>query len=100
MTGSLQPSTLCNMAFIPCDTCAQPAHCGGVWPDDDLHRPGQLRGCFGAKARNVKVYPTGMRYTIREKVMDRDNEAYARLRKDGVQPDTVDGSHRFEAELV
>lgn len=35
----------------------------------------------------------------REKALAKDAPAYRRLRKDGLQPDHVDGSHRLEAGL-
>lgn len=35
----------------------------------------------------------------REKALERDAPAYRRLRKDGLQPDHVDGSHKLEASL-
>jgi Na+-translocating ferredoxin:NAD+ oxidoreductase RnfG subunit len=34
-----------------------------------------------------------------DKVMDADNNAYRRLRKDGVQPETVTGAAKLEATL-
>ena len=86
-------------AFEPCKGCAQPAHCGGTWPDDDRHRPGEVRGCFADKARGVKLRADNMPYTAREKVMAQDNDAYRRLRRDGLQPPKVDGSAQLEKAL-
>lgn len=88
-----------NVNFTPCDGCAQPDHCGGTWPEDSKWKPGQLRGCFADKARSVRVEPAGPKYKARERVMSRDNDAYRRLRKDGVQPNRVDGSADLEAIL-
>lgn len=85
---------------FPCDSCAQPDHCTGRYPDDDKWRPGEVRGCFGAKARSVKVEPAGKKYAARERVMSSDNDAYRRLRRDGVQPQRVDGSAELEAKLT
>lgn len=85
--------------FTPCDGCAQPDHCGGTWPEDDRHKPGQVRGCFAAKARGVKLRADNMPFTAREKVMASDNDAYRRLRKDGIQPPKVDGSAHLEKAL-
>jgi hypothetical protein len=35
----------------------------------------------------------------REKALEKDAPAYKRLRRDGLQPDHVDGSHALEASL-
>ena len=84
--------------FTPCDGCKQPESCGGRWPDDDKHMPGRLRGCFAKKTQGVTI--TYDRPIInREKVMAKDNDAYRRLVKNGVQPPKVDGSAALESRL-
>jgi hypothetical protein len=85
--------------FEPCPGCAQPDHCGGRWPEDGNFRPGQLRGCFAEKARSVAVEPAGSWVREREREMSKDNDAYRRLRRDGVQPKRVDGSAKLEATM-
>ena len=46
----------------PCDTCADPEHCLGSYPDDDPHKPGRQRGCFRESAVGVATH--GIPYTI------------------------------------
>jgi hypothetical protein len=72
---------------ITCEGCAQPDHC-------------RVNGCFGEKARGVRFTSTyGQEVKSREKVLDGDLDAYARLRKDGVQPPSTDGARKYEAQL-
>jgi len=42
-------------AEIPCAGCKQPEHCTGTYPEDDPHKPGEIRGCFKAKSETLVV---------------------------------------------
>lgn len=94
----------CGMAdddFTPCPDCVRPEHCGGRWPDDDAHMPGRLRGCFAEKSRGVDIANAERwRIRTRETEMDRDNEAFRRLKKTGFRPNRVDGSALLEKTLT
>lgn len=84
---------------LPCPECRQPEHCLGRWPDDDPHRPGEVRGCFAAKTRTVAVRSTGTAIALAaDRRLSRDLDAYRRLRRDGLQPPRIDGS--AERELL
>ncbi len=86
--------------FIRCDGC-QTDTCGTFWPDDEHPAfAGKFRGCFAEKSRTVGIESAGTwKINARDKEMSADNAAYRRLRKDGVQPERVDGSARLEATL-
>jgi hypothetical protein len=85
--------------FVKCDGCKTDT-CGTYWPEDDRHMPGRFRGCFAQKSRSVGLESAGTwAINAADKVMDADNNAYRRLRKDGVQPETVTGSAKLEATL-
>lgn len=87
------------MDFVKCEGC-QTSSCGTYWPDDDPTHAGRFRGCFADKSRSVAIesMETG-RINVRDRVMSKDNDAYRRLRKDGLQPERVDGSAKLEATL-
>ena len=55
MRVSLKHSSELGVLTEPCDTCADPEHCLGFWPDDDPHKPGRQRGCFRASATSVAI---------------------------------------------
>lgn len=82
---------------LPCENCAQPEHCTGVWPEDGNFRPGQVRGCFGQKSRTVSVRSeVTAAFIEKDRTLSRDLAAYKRLRQDGVQPTQIDGSAEAE----
>lgn len=65
-----------------------------------------VEGCFACKVAGVTfgaaAMPTRKPYEHRtiekERQLDRDLDAYHRLRLDGVQPGKIDGSARVEAK--
>lgn len=83
-----------------CDECKSPT-CFTPYPDDDHPLfAGRVRGCFAENARSVGFESANTwRINARDKEISRDNDAYRRLRKDGVQPERVDGSAKLEATL-
>ncbi len=83
-----------------CDECKSPT-CFTPYPDDDHPLfAGKVRGCFAENARSVGFESANTwRINARDKEISRDNDAYRRLRKDGVQPERVDGSAKLEATL-
>lgn len=85
---------------LRCEGCQTPT-CFTPWPDDDHPSfAGKMRGCFGSNARSVGIEsPDTWRINALDKTISSDNDAYRRLRKDGLQPDTVKGSAKLEADL-
>ena len=83
-----------------CEGCQTPT-CFTPWPDDEHPAfAGKMRGCFGESARTVGIESADTwRINARDKEISRDNDAYRRLRKDGVQPERVDGSAKLEATM-
>ena len=82
---------------FPCDDCVRPEHCTSRWPDDDKHHPGEVRGCFAEKARSVIVRTDAcVRAIAADNQLGKDMDAYKRLRKQGLHPDTIDGSATAE----
>lgn len=74
----------------PCADCVDPARCTGTWPDDDPHRPGQVRGCFADKTRSLKLGTLLEVVHKEDRARSDDLAAYKRLVKDhGLQPQTV-----------
>jgi len=63
---------------------------------------GQHDDCFGCKIRTVQYGPVidVAPQTLTERRWDRDMPAYARLRRDGLQPRSVDGAGDLEQRLV
>jgi hypothetical protein len=55
--------------------------------------------CYRCKLRSVQFGPviTPSPQTLMERRWDKDMPAYARLRRDGLQPRGIDGSARLEA---
>lgn len=83
--------------FTPCPDCADPDWCASRYPDDDKHKPGEVRGCFAEKSRTIM--PRSMRtapWHQAEKEQSKDMDAYKRLRQDGVQPTQIMGSSVLE----
>ncbi len=68
--------------------------------EDGTHAP----GCYPCKLRSVSIAPSAMgtrfpqaeRAKIKDPLLDKDREAYKRLRKQGEQPRHVQGSAHFE----
>jgi hypothetical protein len=71
----------------------------------DTHPTLDVAGCFACKIASVGFGVSAMptrkpqeHGTIaKERLLDRDLDAYKRLRGDGVQPRQIDGSARVEA---
>ena len=86
--------------FVRCDGCETDS-CGTFWPDDEHpFFAGKFRGCFAEKSRTVGIQGAETwRLNAADKVISSDNDAYRRLRKDGLQPETVKGSAKLEATL-
>ncbi len=83
--------------MTPCEVCKQPNHCTGTYPDDDEHRPGQVRGCFAEKTLGVSFRSTETTNVIAaDKTLGSDLSAYKRLKDDGVQPPRIDGASQRE----
>jgi hypothetical protein len=74
----------------------------------ETHPNLDVDGCFGCKIAGIaissaampgrKAYSHGINET--EKRWHKDMDAYKRLRKDGLQPKRIDGSHEVEAKAV
>ena len=86
--------------FVRCDGC-QTETCGTFWPADEHPAfAGKFRGCFAEKSRSVALESADTwRVNALDRQISRDNDAYRRLRKDGLQPETVSGSAQLEASL-
>lgn len=81
----------------PCADCKDPEHCTGTWPDEDKHRPGEVRGCFAEKSRTVM--PRSLRTEgmwAKDVVWEKDADAYRRLRGNGLQPSKINGCRALE----
>ena len=82
---------------MPCPDCVRPEHCEGRYPDDDPHRPGEVRGCFAEKARTAGfTSPWTSIVNLSEKQQSQDMAAYKRMRREGLQPRNVKGSRSAE----
>lgn len=72
----------------------------------ETHPNLDVEGCFGCKISGIQVSsaatPTRRRendaINRKERRWDRDMDAYKRLRQDGLQPPTIDGSAKLEAK--
>lgn len=68
--------------------------------EDGTHAP----GCYPCRLTTVSIapsamgtrYPAAARAKIKDPVLDKDRDAYKRLRKQGEQPKHVEGSAHFE----
>lgn len=75
-----------------------------------LHHPEPVEGCIGCKVLSVSVAPSatpsrgdGARaaeINAKDKQLDLDRAAYKRLRRDGLQPNDVDGSAELEKRVI
>lgn len=73
---------------------------------DGSHGP----DCYGCKIQSITIAPSAMPTrnggqtavdtNARDARWARDMPAYKRLRRDGLQPPTIDGSARLEQELT
>ena len=61
-----------------------------------------VEGCFGCRISTVRMNTSeGVRKTQqREDQLAKDRDAYKRLRRDGLQPNTVDGSANVEGRIT
>lgn len=64
--------------------------------------PTDVEGCFGCKVASIQVAPSALGSTQaivsrqRDDALDKDLDAYKRLRKNGLQPKAIDGSAALE----
>lgn len=70
----------------------------------DTH-PQPVEGCYGCKIQTVVIGKGDLSPAVadtnrREDALTKDREAYKRLRRDGLQPDNVDGSAQLEARVI
>lgn len=72
----------------------------------ETHPDLNVDGCFGCKIAGISISSSAMpgrksdshRINQTEKQWHKDMDAYKRLRKDGLQPKKIDGSHKVEAK--
>lgn len=72
----------------------------------ETHPDLNVDGCFGCKIAGISISSAAMpvrksnshRINETEKQWHKDMDAYKRLRKDGLQPKKIDGSHMVEAK--
>lgn len=72
----------------------------------DFH-PTYTEGCFGCKVLSVNVGAGALEVRgadvrsidAKDKTLAKDLDAYKRLRHDGLQPKTIDGSHNVESRV-
>ena len=72
----------------------------------ETHPDLNVDGCFGCKIAGISISSAAMpgrksdshRINQTEKQWHKDMDAYKRLRKDGLQPKKIDGSHMVEAK--
>ena len=72
----------------------------------ETHPTLDVDGCFACRVSHVRMSGSAMptRNNVqdmnrKERVLDRDLDAYKRIRKSGGQPEQIDGSARFEATV-
>lgn len=58
--------------------------------------PEPVANCFGCKALSVSVGGFPSAPTLTERRWDRDMASYKAIRKNGLQPPQIDGSHELE----
>lgn len=70
----------------------------------ETHPNLDVENCFGCRVAHFRVSASATPsrnsvgdMTRKEKILDRDLDAYKRIRKTGGQPDQIDGSARIEA---
>jgi hypothetical protein len=72
----------------------------------ETHPNLDVDGCFGCKIAGISISSAAMpgrkadshRINETEKQWHKDMDAYKRLRRDGLQPKKIDGSHMVEAK--
>ena len=72
----------------------------------ETHPNLDVEGCFACRIAHFRVSgaATPTRKNVgemnhKERVLDKDLDAYKRIRKSGGQPEKIDGSARFEATV-
>jgi hypothetical protein len=66
--------------------------------------PSPVQGCFGCHIASLHIAPAAYNPEVadinrRDALLHKDRDAYSRLRRDGLQPQHVDGSARLETNL-
>ena len=72
----------------------------------ETHPSLDVDGCFACRVNHVRMSGSAMptrknvqELNRKERVLDRDLDAYKRIRKSGGQPEQIDGSAKFEATV-
>jgi hypothetical protein len=52
--------------------------------------------CFGCKVQTISIAPHTHAISMKDRAWEKDMAAYARLRRDGLQPPGIDGSALLE----
>jgi len=72
----------------------------------ETHPSLDVDGCFACRVSHVRMSGSAMptrknvqELNRRERVLDRDLDAYKRIRKSGGQPEQINGSAKFEATV-
>ena len=72
----------------------------------ETHPTLNVDGCFACRVSHVRMSGSAMptrknvqELNRKERVLDRDLDAYKRIRKSGGQPEQIDGSAKFEATV-
>ena len=72
----------------------------------ETHPSLDVDGCFACRISHVRMSGSAMptrknvqELNRKERVLDRDLDAYKRIRKSGGQPEQIDGSAKFEATV-
>jgi hypothetical protein len=72
----------------------------------ETHPSLNVDGCFACRISHVRMSGSAMptrknvqELNRKERVLDRDLDAYKRIRKSGGQPEQIDGSAKFEATV-
>ena len=72
----------------------------------ETHPTLDVPGCFACRISHVRMSGAAMptrhnvaELTSKEKVLDKDLDAYKRIRKSGGQPEQINGSAKFEATV-
>lgn len=72
----------------------------------EKHPTLDVEGCFACRISHIRISGSAMPtrgaiqdMNAKEKVLDRDLDAYKRIRKSGGQPEQINGSARWEATV-
>jgi hypothetical protein len=72
----------------------------------ETHPSLDVDGCFACRISHVRMSGSAMptrknvqELNRKERVLDRDLDAYKRIRRSGGQPEQIDGSAKFEATV-